>query len=124
MQRRKAALLVQQHAVSVTSMVPVEHASLEGAPPMLNRDLRIAPNMAVAKSRAPWQAAPPTPNARVSAPNTAVVQANVRLAAAPTRRGEACGRPAQRRKREGKGQSFSSLPYCPRVHVLLLACVL
>ena len=87
--RRKAASLEQHHMASMRSMAQMERASLQDAqdaPPTQTLGLRIASNTAVERSRAPWRAAPPPLNARVSAQNTAVVQATAFLATAPTNR--------------------------------------
>ena len=66
-----------KHVVSVSSMAHGERASLKDVPLTLNLDLSNAANTAVeASSRAPWWAAPPTPNARASARNTAAVETN------------------------------------------------
>ena len=94
--RRKAAPLLQKHVVSAPSTVHMEPASPKDAPPAHSPELRIAANTAAERrSRAPWRGAPQPLKARVSARNTAAVQANALLVAAPTDRRETCGRPAQ-----------------------------
>ena len=95
--RRKAALLLPEHVVSVPSTVLKASASLMAAPPTQTVvDLRIASYMAVEeRSRAPWQVAPPLLPPGVSAPSTVAVQANVGSQAAPTR-WSAGSRPARR----------------------------
>ena len=85
--RRKAALLLPEHRVSVTSMVLKASANLMVVPPtqLVVEDLRIASFMAVeTRSRAPWRAAPPTLPPGVSAPNMVAAKDNVGLQAAPT----------------------------------------
>ena len=95
--RLKAAALLHTLVVYVASMVHVDRASMMAATLTPDLDLNIAANTAVEgrRSRAPWRAAPPPLNARVSAPNTAAVQANATLQAAPTR-WSAPSRPARR----------------------------
>ena len=84
--RLKAALLLLEHVVFVPSMAPLEHASMMAAPAVQDMDLNIASNTVGRRtSRAPWQAAPPPQFARVSVPNTAVVQIHALFQAAPTR---------------------------------------
>ena len=84
--RRKVALHLRKHVVSVESMVLKDSANLLAAPPTLSIvDLHIATFTAVERrSRAPWRAAPPPLPPEASARNMAVVQVNAGSQAAPT----------------------------------------
>ena len=93
--RWKDVILLLLNVVCVPRMVRTERASLMAAPPTQGKGFNIASSTAVERRhRALWQAAPPPLNARVSAPNTAVVLLNAGSQAAPTQ-WSAGSRPAQ-----------------------------